>query len=223
MEKYLVDNGMSGSMMGVSKSDALVVAAESLAFGTLAFINELPRLIDDLQAINPNAQIMIVGMDNPMDNSSIALTGGEKMELGVYMDQLIANMDNASQTVAIERSNTVFVSAPDALNDNDNQELNENKLILSYINGVKAAAKPNEEGQKYIRNQIAKAMRMKGDVDCDGQVSYNDALVALRASIGLETLSEEDALFADVDGNEGLSYNDALKILRSSIGLDTLD
>ena len=88
---------------------------------------------------------------------------------------------------------------------------------------MKSRAIPDEEGQKYIRNQIVKSMRQKGDVDGDGQVSYNDALIALRASIGMETLSEEDILFADVDGNEGLSYNDALKILRVSIGLDTLE
>ena len=223
MKKYLVDNGMTGSLMGVSKSDALVVAAESLAFGTLAFINELPRLIEEIQTVNPDAQIIVVGMDNPMENSTIALTSGEKMELGVYVDQLIGNMDNASQTVAIENSNTVFVSAPDALNENDNQKLNENKLILSYINGVKAAAKPAEEGQKYIRNQIIRSMRKKGDVNCDGVANYNDALLVLRASIGLETISEEDLLFAEVDGIEGVSYNDALKILRASIGLENLD
>ena len=223
MKKYLVDNGMTGSLMGVSKSDALVVAAESLAFGTLAYIHELPRLIKDIQTINSDAQIIVVGMDNPMENSTIALSSGEKMELGVYVDQLIGNMDNASQTVAIENSNTTFVSAPDALNDNDNQELTENALILSYINGVKAKAKPTAEGQQYIRNQIVRSMRKKGDVNCDGVVNYNDALLILRYSIGLETVGEEDLLFAEVDGMEGVNYNDALKILRSSIGLDTLD
>ena len=222
MDKYLQENGMSGELMGISKSDALVMAAESIAYGTLAYIYELPRLIDEISAINPTAQIVVVGMDNPMENSSIALSSSEKMELGIYVDQLLKNMDDASQTAVLERENAIFVTATHAANDNDNQELNENKLILSYINGVGEKAKPNAEGQEYIRSQIAKAMRKKGDVNCDGQVNYNDALLVLRASINLETISEEDMVFADVDGKAGLSYNDALKILRFSIGLDTL-
>ena len=223
MKQYLEDNGMTGTLMDISKSDALVTAAESLSFGTLAFVNELPRLIDDLQAINPNAQIVVVGMDNPMENSTIALSNGEQLQLGTYMDLLIRKMDQAIQTIVIEKENTIFVSAPDALNENDNQELKENALILSYINGVKDRAKPNEEGQTYIRNRILNAMRSKGDVNGDGQVNYNDALLVLRASINLETLSEADKFFGDVDGKAGISYNDALKILRSSIGLDTLN
>ena len=222
MKKYLEDNGMSGNLMGISKSDALVAAAESIAFGTLAYINELPRLIDDLRVINPTAQIVVVGMDNPMENSSIALGSGEKMELGIYVDQLLKNMDDASQTVVLERENAVFVTATHAANENDNQELTENKLIRSYIGGVRAEAKPNEEGQKYIQNRINLALRQNGDVDGDGKISYNDALIVLRLSIGLAELSEEEAAFGDVDGADGLSYNDALKILRASIGIETL-
>lgn len=223
MKQYLIDNGMDGQLMGVPLRDALVTVAESLAFDTLAYINELPRLIDDIREINGNAQIVVVGMDNPMESSTLSLGADEKIELGVYVDQLINNMDNASQAVAIEKENTVFVSAPDALNKNDNKELTENALILSYINGIKSQAIPDEKGQAYIRNQIIKSMRKMGDVNSDGQVNYNDALVILRASINLVTLSEEDMLFADVDGKDGISYNDALKILRASIGLDTLD
>ena len=61
------------------------------------------------------------------------------------------------------------------------------------------------------------------DVDGDGKVSYNDALMVLRLSIGLVELNEEESAFGDVDGANGLSYNDALKILRASIGMDTLE
>jgi hypothetical protein len=74
-----------------------------------------------------------------------------------------------------------------------------------------------------IRSGIMDSVRRKGDVNRDGVVNYNDALLVLRASIGLETFSEEDVFYADVDGNPGLNYNDALKILRASINLDKLE
>ena len=226
MEEYLQGTGMTGNIpiLNIPKTDALVVAAESLAFGTLAYTYELPRLIEDIREINPTAQIVIVGMDNPMENSGVMLSSGEKMEVGIYVDQLINNMDDASQTVAIEKENTAFVSAPHAANEYDNNsELTENKLIISYIGSVKAQVKPNADGHAYIRDQILQAMRKKGDVNCDGKADYSDALLILRASIGLETLNEEDVLFADVTGDGKADYSDALKILRASIGLEDLD
>lgn len=60
---------------------------------------------------------------------------------------------------------------------------------------------------------------LPGDVDGDGIVNYNDALLILRASIKLATLDERQMMIADVDGNGIVNYNDALTILRRSIGL----
>lgn len=226
MKEYLQESGMTDNIpiLDIPKADALVVAAESLAFGSLSYTNELPRLIEDIRKLNTTAQIVIVGMDNPMENSAVNLSSGEKMEVGVYIDQLINNMNDAAQTVAIEQENTVFVSAPGAANEYDNNsELTENMLIRSYLVNVKPEVKPNEEGHAYIRDQILKAMRKKGDVNCDGKADYSDALFILRASIGLETLPEEDLAFADVTGDGKADYSDALKILRASIGLDDLE
>lgn len=62
-----------------------------------------------------------------------------------------------------------------------------------------------------------------GDATGDGKVNYEDALLALRYSIGLEELSDEMAAIADVTGDGKVNYEDALKILRVSIGLDTLE
>ena len=60
---------------------------------------------------------------------------------------------------------------------------------------------------------------LPGDADGNGTLNYRDALLILRASIGLETLSPEISAACDLDGNGTLSYNDALLILRRSIGL----
>ena len=151
------------------------------------------------------------------------LSSGEKMEVGIYVDQLINNMDDASQTVAIEKENTAFVSAPHAANEYDNNsELTENKLIISYIGSVKAQVKPNADGHAYIRDQILQAMRKKGDVNCDGKADYSDALLILRASIGLAELTESQKQIADINGDGNPDYIDALTILRRSIGLEEI-
>lgn len=58
---------------------------------------------------------------------------------------------------------------------------------------------------------------LMGDVDGNGKLTYNDALMILRYSIKLATLKNPE--LADMDGNGRVDYNDALKVLRVSIGL----
>jgi hypothetical protein len=58
-----------------------------------------------------------------------------------------------------------------------------------------------------------------GDVDGNGKLTYNDALIVLRSSIKLVTLTDAQRALADFDGNGIINYNDALAILRTSIGL----
>ena len=65
------------------------------------------------------------------------------------------------------------------------------------------------------------AEMMQGDANGNGTLDYDDAVKVLRASISLETLSDEVALSCDVNGNGVLDFDDALLILRASIGLIT--
>lgn len=58
-----------------------------------------------------------------------------------------------------------------------------------------------------------------GDADCSGEVNIIDALLAMRASMGIAELSELGALAADMDENGSVTALDALVILRLSMGL----
>ena len=58
-----------------------------------------------------------------------------------------------------------------------------------------------------------------GDANFDGRVDALDALLVMRFSMGLETLSEEARLTADVDHNGVTDATDALKIMRYALGL----
>ena len=70
---------------------------------------------------------------------------------------------------------------------------------------------------------IQKPTGMLGDATGDGKLNYEDALLVLRFSVGLEELPEEIQKIVDVNGDGKVNYEDALKILRVSIGLDTLE
>ena len=71
-----------------------------------------------------------------------------------------------------------------------------------------------------VPEAMASELPPMGDVDNNGKVDYSDALLALRASIQLETLEPDSAERADVDNSGSVDYNDALLILRHSIGLE---
>ncbi|MDR1629591.1 MAG: N-acetylmuramoyl-L-alanine amidase [Oscillospiraceae bacterium] len=61
---------------------------------------------------------------------------------------------------------------------------------------------------------------LAGDVDGDGKITAADARTALRASAGLEALSEEQKKAADMNGDNVITAADARDILRKSAGLE---
>ena len=62
-----------------------------------------------------------------------------------------------------------------------------------------------------------------GDVDGDGNITANDALTILRASVGIEELPPDKEKLADVDGDGQITANDALAVLRFSVGSEEPD
>ena len=60
---------------------------------------------------------------------------------------------------------------------------------------------------------------LPGDADLNGVVTANDALLVMRASLGLVTLTPKQELAADIDGSGTVTANDALIIMRMSLGL----
>ena len=58
-----------------------------------------------------------------------------------------------------------------------------------------------------------------GDVNNDGVVDATDALLILRASLGLDTFDDTQSFFGDVDEDGMITSNDALEVLRYSINL----
>ena len=58
-----------------------------------------------------------------------------------------------------------------------------------------------------------------GDVDLDGDVDVEDAILALRYAMGLIELTDEQLIQADVDGSGPINLVDATLILRFALGL----
>ena len=64
----------------------------------------------------------------------------------------------------------------------------------------------------------------KGDANGDGRVTAEDARLALRIAVGLESYAASDPAFlaADVDGDGTVTAADARAVLRAAVGLEAL-
>ena len=60
---------------------------------------------------------------------------------------------------------------------------------------------------------------LKGDVNDDGSIRSNDAILALRISVGLMIPTDEQEHAADMNDDGRIRSNDAIFILRKAVGL----
>ena len=58
-----------------------------------------------------------------------------------------------------------------------------------------------------------------GDMDNDGMITANDALMILRSSIGVSELTIKQEKIADVDADNDITSSAALCVLRYSVNL----
>lgn len=224
MESYLISVGMTDSIPFVGPMYKITtIAAESFAYGALVYAHTLPKVLDELTAMNPTAKIIVLGMDNPMAGSVIALSGGDTMDLGGFIGKLINMTNRCAQTTVMGRENVCFVSAADAQNANDGRVMAQNELVSAYLHGVDENALPTQEGHAYIRDRILGAMQRTGDADLDGEVTYLDAMLALRAAVGQAQLDGPMVYTVDIDGDNAITYLDAMHILRASVGLEAFE
>ena len=74
------------------------------------------------------------------------------------------------------------------------------------------------EGDSCVYCGEPKPAGVPGDADGSGKADYADALMILRYSIGLGSLTRPE--LADMNNDGTYNYTDALIILRRSIGLE---
>lgn len=94
-------------------------------------------------------------------------------------------------------------------------------ICVKPVNGVYYPPSGAASGLVYVgitRGSEPQDILM-GDVDMDGDVDSADALLALRYSLGIVSLNEDQLLRGDMDGNGIVNSQDALTILRMSMDI----
>ena len=58
-----------------------------------------------------------------------------------------------------------------------------------------------------------------GDINMDGNITQEDALTALRVSMGVMEVGDAAYALGDMDGDGVITHGDALTLLRIALGL----
>lgn len=131
-----------------------------------------------------------------------------------------------NKTVKLSADNTGVFAVVDQSVTELVASVNENVEVYK-ADGTKAAASEKIASgmQIIIKDEHGKEVDFKtvvvpGDVDGDACIKAADARLALRASVGLESLSDWSGAAANVDGKDTIKSADARKILRASVALD---
>ncbi|MBQ3086437.1 MAG: hypothetical protein IJC45_03810, partial [Clostridia bacterium] len=126
-------------------------------------------------------------------------------------------------TVDIDKSIVFITQEKMTAEQFKNAVENKENCILTQANGSSldnAELVPTGAGVKITDNGQAFTVVVFGDADCDGLLSVSDARIALRAAVGLDTLTAAQVLAADLSGSDGeITPADARTILRRAVGL----
>ena len=198
-------------------------AIEAYAYAAVLYATELPELVNEIHAVNPDAVIIIVGMYNPMDGVIINLGENATLDIGEYVDYLVKGVGVHGVAYSILTGNSIYVDAPAVQTVNTDTELG----ILDLLNLILtdcASLYPSTVGDDYIAAEIAAALNITyaksepagllGDADGNGVVNIRDAmLVAQYANkqIGANKLNLD---VCDVDGVENVNIRDAMQIAQ---------
>ncbi len=136
------------------------------------------------------------------------------------------SQEQENKTVKLSADNTGIFAVVDQSVNELAASINENVEVYN-ADGTKADSSDKIASgmQIVIKDELGNEVDFKtvvvpGDVDGDADIKAADARLALRASVGLENLSDWGSAAANVDGEADIKADDARNILRASVALD---
>ena len=76
-----------------------------------------------------------------------------------------------------------------------------------------------DSGQNVPKVRADKEAVVYGDINADGRVNTEDALMALKAAVGIIKLDADQTVAADVNADGRVNTEDALLILKYAVGI----
>lgn len=149
-------------------AEALVGAVEYYLYQCVAHAYNLDKLVGEIEAINPDALIVVVGAYNPLRDTTYNHEG-TVIEFGAYLDYLFDALGMFDLTYAIITDSITYVDAPDVAIQLSGKELDTD--LIADLNAV--TVMPSADGNTYIQQKIWEALNITVDKDDDNEDPEN--------------------------------------------------
>jgi len=147
----LAQSGLPADYIG-----SLLYAVECYAYGYVGFAFNYPAVVGAIHEINPDAQVLLVGLYNPLENMSVA-----GIDLGGYVEYLV-ELANAHMTAyAVLAPNTIYIDAPAVETILESQAAGAEVDLITFVANITGGSKnlhASEAGHEYIKDQIIGAL-----------------------------------------------------------------
>lgn len=209
-------------LTGINNKDEIVGYTDGLAPNSLISMGELKEHGKYIFNGFGKGILLIGGIVKKLDlqyassiNSKGEIAGSNGSKAAIYKNNNLLNLGSLggtnSQAVDInDEGDVVGISGI-----KEARLLYPTRHAFLYSNGL---MKDLGTIQDYSSEDMKK---LKGDVNSDGFISVDDAVIILRVVVGLETLKSEETIYlSDMDQDDKITVNDAVMVLRKIVGLN---
>ncbi|MBO5955909.1 MAG: hypothetical protein J6Q10_03825, partial [Clostridia bacterium] len=147
-----------------AEKDATIIGfAEKLAFAVVSYAVDTVKEIKDIQAANPDATLVVLGMYNNFDGVEITVDGNT-INVGEYFDYVVEATNIYYTALAAANGGFAFVNIEDAAVDGAAIEVTDDVAALAAaVSRIKSNITANAAGHAYIAEQIVNALTCDGD------------------------------------------------------------
>lgn len=140
--------------------ETILGIAENLAYACVAYAVDTIKAVEAIEAINPDATLVVVGMYNPIRGLCIE-TGDKVIDAGEAFEYVIDATNLYYLTYAAENGNFAFVDASDANTNGFEEVIDISAMAINDISNIILGAEnkmnANSDGHEYIKEQIIKS------------------------------------------------------------------
>lgn len=170
--------------------------AEKLAYAVVSYAAESEVAVKAIQAINPDATLVVAGMYNPVKGLVIKTENGE-FDAGAMFASAVDAANLYYTANAVKNGNVAFVDISDADTNGFNAPIDATALeidqIATMILGVADSMHANAAGHVYISEQIIKALTcVPGKYEAIDEETH-----AIKCVLCEEILATEEHKFTD--------------------------